>query len=510
VQLEDLTDFMPSFFAWDADRQARFGSVAANLPDNVHSVKPMLAKDELIDGVGHPSQITYLMLEEVVRRTLIRLREQRLISDDLDRLDLATNLGCTPTFDLDTRVLLRDVARRAGLQVNLVNLIEEPVAAAYEIMLSGLVPDGVALVIDMGGGTLDVAVVRVAKGGRAFELFATGGSTNAGDRFTDLIEAELLRVVQERTDGPDLTRADRNLLWQRADAAKQTLSVRRSAIVALGGVAGIESETIEVTRDWLDQASRRLKVYIEHDVTNVYRMARLVLGRGGEHDPAPGTVDFDEPEKGKIRKLTGIKLGDDGMSHIDFVVLVGGATNMPMIAEQFRSIFGVKVIEPEIAAIDRSSIVALGLARPKPTDMANLRYPSWGVSAVFDCSDGSVERALYEPYAPAFNVRGGRTSYYSHAVSVPADAKTVALAFRSVEGTGSRWPTVPVDGESHVRIELDLFGNVEFRADDRRLYEGLRAPWSPAEAGALVDWLPPWHDREWWKDIPTWDPRNDK
>jgi Ethanolamine utilization protein EutJ (predicted chaperonin) len=510
VRLEDLTDFMPSFFALDTSKQPHFGSVAARLPNNVHSIKPLLVDDEAIDGIGHPSKVTYLLLEEVVRRTLIQLREQRLIPESLDRLEVATNLGCTPTFDLDTRVLLRDMARRAGLQVDLVNLIEEPVAAAYEIMLSGLVSDGVILVVDMGGGTLDVAVVKVSGGGTSFELFATGGSRNAGDRFTELIELDLQHAVAERSNGTELTRADRNLLWQRADAAKQALSVRRSAVVALGGVAGIDSDTVEVSREWLEQSSRRLRLHVEADVTNVYRMARLVLDRGGEHDPAPGTVDFDEPERGKIRKLTQVGLRDDGLAHVDAVVLVGGATNMPMIGELFRSIFGDKVIEPELVGIDRSSIVALGLARPKPSGMVNLRYPSWGVSAIFDCPDGSIEHALYEPFAPAFHVRDGRTSQYVHEVDVPGAATRVALAFRSTDGSGSQWPSVALDGDRQVRLELDLFGNVDVTAGSRPIYDGVRAPWSPAEADSLADWLPPWRDREWWKDMPTWDLVHDK
>ena len=44
----------------------------------------------------------------------------------------------------------------------LATLVEEPVAAAYEVMLSGMVSDGRVLVVDMGGGTLDAAVIRIS------------------------------------------------------------------------------------------------------------------------------------------------------------------------------------------------------------------------------------------------------------------------------------------------------------------------------------------------------------
>ncbi len=512
IQLEDLTDEMPSYVAFDRDGTPRVGLAARNTVPNFHSIKPLLEADDPIDGVGHPTKLAFLILEDVVRRTLAQLRLRRLLPDAVDRLEVATNLGCTPAFSLDTRVRLRDVARRAGLRVDLVSLIEEPVAAAYEIMLSGLVSNGVVIVIDMGGGTLDTAVVRVSRGGRAFELFASGGSVNAGDRFTEVIAEELLARAAELVPNAVLTNADRTLAWDRAEAAKQSLSVRPTAVVALGGIGGLETETTQITREWLERETRGLRVRVEADVATVYRIARLVLNRGGQFDPNPGTIDFDEPAKGKVRRLTEVGLRDDAQQHVDHVVLVGGATHMPQIQSLFRSIFPGKLIEPELGGIDRSSIVALGLARPKPAGMVSLNYPSWGVSAIFGTSSGQIEVPMYEPFAPAFTILNGRTSTYRHGAPVPQDAISVALAFRSVDGEGVRWPDVPIKGHPEVALELDLFGQIEFTLDGAPLYDDfeLRAPWSPAEASALPSWLPPWREREWWKDMPTWDLVNDK
>lgn len=113
-----------------------FGATAVNVAPNAHSIKLKLERDEPLDEVGGltPSRVAFMMLEETMRRAIEQLRGQGLIPREMDRLDVATNLGCTPMFGLDLR-------------------IRQPVAAAYEVMLSGLVTEGRVLVIDMGGGT---------------------------------------------------------------------------------------------------------------------------------------------------------------------------------------------------------------------------------------------------------------------------------------------------------------------------------------------------------------------
>jgi hypothetical protein len=289
-------------------------------------------------------------------------------------------------------------------------------------------------------------------------------------------------------------------------------------IVPLGGIEGIDNQTVELTAAWLKLASGNLRVRIEHDVANVYRLARLVLDRGGEFDPAPGTINFDERTRGDIRRLSQVGLRDDAQLHIDHVVLIGGGTKMPLVATMFEEIFGSKVIQPELIGTDRSEAVALGLSRPKPARMANLRFPSWGLSAMFQSPDGEPDVPLYEPFAPTFHILAGETASYSHEACVPVGATAVALAFRPIGGAqGTQWPFVTIPATcGSVRLALDLFGQLRFSTDSAvDLYERTRpkpvAPWSPAEASQLAGWLPPWKMRpDWWVDIPMYDPAHEK
>jgi hypothetical protein len=379
-------------------------------------------------------------------------------------------------------------------------------------MLSALVTDGRVLVIDMGGGTLDIAVVRISNAGSHFELFASGGYPRGGDRFTEVVVG-LLREALVGHGVDSLSAADLTLLWDRSEAAKVALTVNRSTTVALGGIAHLTDETFALSREayLTNEVTRRLRQWVKDDVANVYRMSRLILDRGGADDPAPGTIDFDEPRKGHVRTLGQVGLVDDALEHIDHVVLVGGGTRMPMIAELFEGIFGDRILTPETGAIDRTAIVALGLAREKPDSMTSLRYPAWGISAMFEGKDGVKELPVYEPFASAFRIRGGQTSEYRYEFDVPTGAQRIALAFRPVgHDRGEQWPWIVLPGGDRLVLEIDLFGSLSLTSGRVELSDGRAVPWRPAESDRLADWLPPWRDGEWWRDVPTWDPVNDK
>lgn len=502
VRLEAATDHMPSYFALGPDGQYLFGSEAANVVDPIHGIKLLLPDDRPIPELGgmRPTEIATLMLAEVVRRTLRQLRSEGLLPAEADLLEVATNLGCTPMFQLQARLRLRDAAISAGLNVRLASLVDEPVAAALEIVETGIAHDGRVLVVDMGGGTLDVAVVRIVGGARRFELFASGGYERGGDKFTDVIRDELRRQVTQRLGHAVLSRRDEHLLWQRAEAAKLALSVRQTVTVDLAGVAGLSNVAHELSRQWFKKASGALMVFAQEDVTNVYRVARLILDRGGEDDPAPGTIRFRRLPTGGSEYLTQVELDDDGREHIDWVVLVGGATHMPMVSTYFRGVFGDRVVEPELTGRDRAALVALGLARGKPAEAISLQYPNWGISALFrgPFSDGAADREipLYEPFAAAFVVRDGETGQYRAEVEVPAGSTAVALGFRPVGGTEGRLSSFkPLSaGTQKLTFRLDLFGRIWVTTDagNNVFTPGdILVPWHVDEAGRL-EWIPGW------------------
>ena len=78
-------------------------------------------------------------------------------------------------FDDAQRQATRDAARLAGL--NVLRLLNEPTAAAVAYGLDQG-SEGLYAVYDLGGGTFDFSLLRLARG--VFEVLATSGDTALG------------------------------------------------------------------------------------------------------------------------------------------------------------------------------------------------------------------------------------------------------------------------------------------------------------------------------------------
>jgi len=512
---------MPSYVG-RVDGKWIFGTEAINLGVNVHSIKPKLVEDlELPELPGfRASDAALALLTEVVQRTIKYLHAQRLLPTTVDTLTVATQLGATPRFRLDARVRLRDIARQAGIDVRLSELVEEPVAAAFELIYGGTIDDGRLMVVDVGGGTVDIAVIRSDLGSSLFEVFGTRGADIAGDRFTEVLVERLAAEVALRTvDAKPLTARSSSLLWLRAEQAKRTLDGESRAVVGLGGIGGLEAGELVIERDWYQQACRPLQKKLEREIREAYLLARLVLDRGGPDDPAPGTLNFHQSKAGVLTRLTdeSVSMSSDASKHLDAVVAVGGGSLSPLVRDVLKQHFEGQLKE---SSIDPIGAIALGLARGQRLTVSNLRYPNWGISATFDEAEGASEVPFYEPFAPTM-ARSARSSWYataeySYERDVPPNSKTVTLVFHPIdERAAVPWPPIALPpGIKRLRLDLDLFGRVNLVAigstpkAQTPLLIGraeLKAPWMPEEGTQVGPWIPAPKDPDWFKEIPMWD-----
>jgi len=190
VPLERSTDWMPSYYWLGEDGTEQIGATAENLPGPVHSIKLGLPADLASPrtyGMA-PSQIAYRIIEEALGRALTRLKRDRLLPQEAERLEVAANVGCSAAWDLTTRARLRDIAAKAGLEVKPRQPHRGTGAAAFAVLLTGAYPGGRVLIVDIGGGTLDACVLKAEPGTNRFTIFASGGRMDlGGDRYTDLI-----------------------------------------------------------------------------------------------------------------------------------------------------------------------------------------------------------------------------------------------------------------------------------------------------------------------------------
>ena len=218
-------------------------------------------------------------------------------------------------FDDAQRQATRDAARLAGLKV--LRLLNEPTAAAVAYGLDAGDQETIA-VYDLGGGTFDVSVLSLERG--VFHTLATGGDTALGGDDFDGLLAEYLRETGG-VKADDLDMPTRRRLLIEATAIKHALG---------------EAET--VTRD-------------------------IELPSGQSWKQTVTRAEFEERVAPLVQKTLSIcrdTLHDADLTvgQIDRVVLVGGATRVPLVRRRVAETFG----KPPLTELDPDRLVALGAA----------------------------------------------------------------------------------------------------------------------------------------------------
>ena len=226
-------------------------------------------------------------------------------------------------FNDAQRQATKNAGKIAGLNVQ--RIINEPTAAslAYGLDKKG---EEKILVFDLGGGTFDVSILEVGEG--VFEVKASHGDMHlGGDDYDDRI---MNYVADEfkREQGIDL-RTDRQALQRLIEASEK-------AKIELSSVAETNISLPFITAD------ANGPKHLESKITRA-KFEQL-------------TADLTDRCKGPMEKA----LKDSGfkVEEIDEVILVGGATRMPVIQELVKSITGK---EPN-KSVNPDEVVAVGAA----------------------------------------------------------------------------------------------------------------------------------------------------
>ena len=291
-------------------------------------------------ATANPEGTTTAFKRRMGQRIKLRLRQREFTPEELSALllqkikrDAESYLGesirqavvTVPAyFDDNQRTATRDAARIAGLEVS--RLVNEPTAAALAYGIDRLQQDLRILVVDFGGGTLDVTVMEFGKG--VFEVKATSGDTQlGGSDMNQRVFASLADRFKLSTGfdvRSDLKAAAR--LLEAAETAKIELSSLTSVRINLPFIAQVHGKTLdfdlELTRSELER--------IVHPVIEQCR----------------------QPIE---RALSDAKLD---ISKIDRLLFVGGPTRMPVVRGFFEDILGRKAE----MGVDPMECVAAGAA----------------------------------------------------------------------------------------------------------------------------------------------------
>lgn len=294
-----------------AKRQA-----AVNSDRTIFSIKRHMGTDyrKKIDG-------KYYTPQEISAFILMKLKED---AEDFLGQPVTDAVVTVPAYFTDAqRQATKDAGKIAGL--NILRIINEPTSAALAYGLDNGMAQKV-LVYDLGGGTFDVSVIDI--GDNVIEVLATSGDNHlGGDDFDERIVNYLVEQFKI-SDGINLS--------------KDVSAMQR-----------------------LREEAEKAKKELSSSVTTNINLPFIAMSKDGPHhiDITLSRQTFNELTADLVdRTITPVEnaLHDAGLSKTDInmVLLVGGSTRIPAVADKVRQLMGK---EPS-RNLNPDECVALGAA----------------------------------------------------------------------------------------------------------------------------------------------------
>lgn len=350
----------PSVVLLDSEDEIVVGDVAKDSiiirPEDVISVvKNDMGKKIVVREVGN-KQYTPEMISSFIIRKVVQDAED-CIGEKITDVVITV-----PAYFKDSqRKATEDAAIIAG--VNLKGMINEPTAAALYYVNRNSIENEKIMVYDLGGGTFDVTILDV-KSSREIEVMSTGGLSNAGGRFFDQAIVDYVRDYMEDNHDIDLEDDeyidDLQELYIKAEKAKMQLSNKTSTVITLK--IGKIRESITITREQFEQM-----VNATYEKTE--RKIKEAIGAAGLTIP-----------------------------QIDKILLVGGSSRIPYIAERLTRFMGKepsKEMNPdEAVAIGAALYAKTNVKSEEQTQFTDVCSHSIGVVVINDMGMEENERII--------------------------------------------------------------------------------------------------------------------
>lgn len=311
----------PSVVAFTKSKERIVGDAAkrqaaVNSDRTIFSIKRHMGTDyrKKIDG-------KYYTPQEISAFILMKLKED---AEDFLGQPVTDAVVTVPAYFTDAqRQATKDAGKIAGL--NILRIINEPTSAALAYGLDNGMAQKV-LVYDLGGGTFDVSVIDI--GDNVIEVLATSGDNHlGGDDFDERIVNYLVEQFK-LSDGINLS--------------KDVSAMQR-----------------------LREEAEKAKKELSSSVTTNINLPFIAMSNDGPHhiDITLSRQTFDELTADLVdRTITPVEnaLHDAGLSKTDInmVLLVGGSTRIPAVADKVRQLMGK---EPS-RNLNPDECVALGAA----------------------------------------------------------------------------------------------------------------------------------------------------
>lgn len=317
----------PSVVGFSKSGEVLVGEVArrqaVSNPDRTYaSVKRHMGTDWTteVDGKKYTPQ-------EISARTLMKLKHD---AESYLGEDVTEAVITVPAYFNDAeRQATKEAGEIAGLKVS--RIVNEPTAAALAYGLDKGKEDELILVFDLGGGTFDVSLLEVGKDEDDFstiQVRATAGDNRlGGDDWDQRIIDWLVEQVKQK-EGVDLSKDKIAVprLKEEAERAKKELSSASSATINIPYATQNDGVPVHVNE---------------------------TLSRAKFEDMTSDLLERTKKPFNDVIAEAGVKI-----SEIDHVILVGGSTRMPAVAELVKQLSGKEANK----SVNPDEVVAVGAA----------------------------------------------------------------------------------------------------------------------------------------------------
>lgn len=270
-----------------------------------------------------PAEVSSYTLKKIVKDANDTLKMEGKIAEGEEIKDVV--ITCPAYFGINERAATKTAGELAGL--NVLQIINEPTAAAIMYGVTDNKDEKVVLVYDLGGGTFDVTIIHIKPG--EIEVICTGGDhTLGGKDWDDTIIMYIDDEFQRQTGTSESVLDDPETLQEitlSAEKAKKLLTSKEKAPISVNYKG--KRARIELTREKFDELTHPL-------LDRTIALTKDILKEANKKGYSENSINE--------------------------ILLVGGSSKMPQVEKAVKANFGVepKMFDPDEAVAKGAAIFA--------------------------------------------------------------------------------------------------------------------------------------------------------
>lgn len=329
---------IPSVFYYDSEVGVQIGKAAEDnadyQPNNIKrdikmEISTHMNKFDADGKTFSKKQIISYIFKEILRVSREESTRRELISQSIEGAVISVPAAFTLRELNFIRDAVQDSSLNGGADLNVLGFIREPVAAAIAYFNAPNAEDEkTILVYDLGGGTCDIAIVRSSKQSMEWYKVIDSDMKRIGGRDWDRVLIEMIKRKYREKSG--------NIIFD----AEAESRIRRQAI------------------------------QVKHTLSSQQTARASVNMHGKTHSCIISVEEFEKATSEILQSTMGIvkKLVEKCDTSIDYIVCVGGSSNMPQVKKALEHRYSdipVKLFEPEKAIAYGAAIYAEHLTEPQ-------------------------------------------------------------------------------------------------------------------------------------------------